>query len=338
MVLDTSKLIERYYSGMLMPLRQSLIWTSLCNRNYQADFVAGAYTVKIPTALTDRDATTVQRNANWIAATDADLNYVEQSITQQTMMASSIPYLDEVQTPVSLIDRERSIHTRGFANAIDKFIAGKISSAVPAANRTDTYPKLANQPYLTAAGRWTAANTANNTTAKQDAIMDDLYEWIQDYGVNSSEGGWDQYSASPLAVWAVCAPQIARALKKWLAKQNLSDTYNTTLVTDNRAPGTMGRVFARIAGVSLVETPRVPTIGEVNSGANKQASAYQVIIGTRAGASFASLPPLVQLFSPRQNQSAKLGWLLRGTWFFDAWVQYANTFAAYEVPSGDKPA
>ena len=333
MPLNTNKLLEAYYSGMLQPLRQSLIWPSLCNRDYQQNFVDGAYDLKIPTAVTDRDAQTVARNADWIAATDADLDYTTVSITKQAMMSSSIPYLDEHQTPVSLIEREREIHTRGFSSKIDKDVASVIVSGVPNANIEANAHN--NQPYLNNKGGWASQRSQDNTEAKQDAVMENLYEFLAGYGVEAAEGGWDRDGASTLAVWAVAPPQIARPFNKWLRKQNLTTELNTQLIREGRMTGLGSRIFTRIEGISVISTPRVPSVAGVSGTTPPY---YQVIVGTRAGASFASLPPLRQLFSPQENQSAKLGWLLRATWMYDAWVQYSDTFAIYRIPSGRVPA
>ena len=333
MPLATSKLLDRYYAGMLQPLRQSLVFPSLCNRDYQADFVAGAYDLQIPTALTDEDATEVARNADWSTASDIDITLTTISITKQAMMANTVPYLDEAQSPVSLIDRIRSIHTRGFASRIDKTVADTLVSGVPAGNVVTQAHN--NQPYLTANGSWNSVRSQDNSDAKTGAIMQNLYDFIAGYGVRASEGGWDSDSDSPLAVWCIMAPQIARQFAAWLKSEGLSTTEMDALVREGRMSGLNGRAFARIDGVTLMRSPRVPTVAGVRATTPPY---YQVLIGTRAGASFASLPPLRQLFSPAENQTDKPGWLIRATWFYDAWVQYADTFALLRIPSGVVPS
>ena len=333
MALNTSKLLDRYYAGMLRPLRQSLVFPSLCNRNFQADFVGGAYDLEVPNALTDVDATEVARNADWTAASDIDINMTTISITKQSMMANTVPYLDQHQSPVSLIDRVRSIHTRGFASRIDKTVAATIVDGVPAGNVTTQAHN--NQPYLTANGSWAAARSQDNSNAKTSAIMQNLYDFIAGYGVDASAGGWDADSDSPLAVWCIMAPQIARQFAAWLKSEGLSTNEMDQLVREGRMTGLSGRAFARIDGVTLMRSPRVPTVAGVRATTPPY---YQVIIGTRAGASFASLPPLRQLFSPAQNQTDKPGWLLRATWFYDAWVLYSDTFALMRIPSGVVPS
>ena len=335
MALATNKLLTRYISRQLRPLRQSLIWPSLCNRDYQADFSSGAYTIQVPTAITDREATTVSRNADWVTATDATLTYESKTLTAQSMMASSIPRLDEMQTPVNLVDRERRIHTRGFSAAIDKYVANTIIGAVP--NAQITTLAHASQPYLDSRGTWKAVSSGDNTAAKQEAIMEAVYEFIAGYAVAAQEGGWDMDSASPLAIWCVAPPQVTRAFNRWLAKQDLAEMLNTELVTMGKMSGLPMGAFARIEGLTIRRTPRIPQVAGVpgNSGTPPY---WQIVVGTRAGASFAAMPGVRQLFSPQQNQTTKPGWLLRASWDYDCWVTYSQTFEVLRIPAGPIPS
>lgn len=337
MALNINRLLTRYLARQLRPLRQALVWTSLCNRDYQADFSGGAYTAKVPKAITDRDAVEVDRNADWEDAEDAGLDYEDKTLTKQSMMASAIPYLDEVQTPVNLIDRERKIHVRGFANRIDKTVADTIVAAVPSGNQ-ETIGHL-NQPYLDIRGDWQAESDANNTAAKQDAMMLGVFNFIAGYGVDASEGGWDMDADSPLAVWGVCPPQVARAFNRWLAKQDLTDMVNTQLLKEGRMTGLPSRAFTRIEGTTLMRTPRVPKVAGIydSTPANVRPPYWQIVLGTRAGASFAAMPAVRQLFSPQQNQTTKMGWLLRGSWIYDCWITYTPTFALLKIPAGPLP-
>ena len=334
MALNTSKLLDLYSARVLPPLRQSLLFPSLCNRDYQADFVSrNAYDLEIPNPLTDVDATEVARNADWSTASDLDISMTTISLTKQSMMANTVPWLDEKQSPVPLIERVANIHTRGFASRIDKTVAATLVNGVTSANTVTQAHN--NQPYLTSNGSWNATRSQDNSNAKTGAIMQSLYDFIAGYGVRASEGGWDATSDSPLAVWCVMAPQIARQFAAWLKSEGLSTAEMDALVREGRMAGLSGRAFARIEGVTLMRSPRVPQVAGVRATTPPY---YQVLIGTRRGASFAALPPLRQMFSPAENQSDKPGWLIRATWAYDSWVFLADTFALMRIPSGTVPS
>lgn len=325
MALAVDALLRRYAARALRALRTALIFPSLCNRDYQREF-QGAHTVQIPSAVVDRDAESVARGADWIAPTNAALSWQPVSLTRQSMMASSIPYLDEMQVPVSLMDRETDIHARGYAARIDRDIADIMVAGVPGGQITTIQPD--DQPHINVDGSWGADSPADNTLAKQDAIMAGLHNWLKGWVVTAIEAGYGPDQMTPLRMWAVMGPQVWRAYSEWLERRNISVDILTELFLEGRLTRGPNGMVARLSQIVILRSPNMPRVAG-SGGAN---GAWQVLAGTRRATTFASVPMLKQMFSPQQNQTTAPGWLLRGTNFYDAWVIEGTTLRLLRIP------
>ena len=329
MALNTNALLKRYSARALTALRTALIFPSLCNRDYQQEF-QNAYTVEIPSTITDRDAESVNRNAEWIAATDAALTLVPRSLTKQSMMASAIPFLDQRQAPVNLIDREGNIHNRGYASRIDKDVAAVMVAGIPAGQVTTI--SATDNPHVNVDGSWDADTSADNTVAKQDAIMLALHNWLEGWIVSAINAGYGPDQLNPLGMWVVMNPAIWRVYRAWLQKQDfLSEDIATQLFLNGRlVMGPNGMVARVLEGIIILRSPNMPRVaGDTSANTNGE---WQVMAGTRRANSFASIPMLSQMFNPRQNQTTKPGWLLRGTNFYDAWTIESTTMRLFKIP------
>lgn len=323
--LNVNQLMRRYTARTLRALRTSLIFPSLCNRDYQAEF-QGAYTVEIPTPVVDRDAQAVNRGDDWIDPADADVAFVPRSLTKQSMMASRINYLDEMQVPVSLLDRETDIHARGFATRIDKDIAAIMVAGVPAGQITTI--DAANNPHINVDGSWGADAAADNTVAKQDAMMLALHNFLEAWIVSAINAGYGPDQMTPLRMWIVINPPVWRAYRAWLRRQNLSEDITTQLFLNGRLTRGPNGMVARIEDVIFLRSPNMPRV----AGQGQTNGMWQVLAGTRRATSFASIPMLPQMFNPRQNQITAPGWLMRGTNFYDAWVTETTTLRMMRLP------
>ena len=323
--LNVNQLMKRYTARTLRALRTSLIFPSLCNRDYQAEF-QGAYTVEIPNPVVDRDAEAVNRGDDWIDPTDASVAFTPRSLTKQSMMAGHIAYLDEMQVPVSLVDRETEIHTRGFASRIDKDIAGIMVAGVPAGQITTI--DAANNPHINVDGSWGADAPADNTVAKQDAMMLALHNFLEGWIVSAINAGYGPDQMTPLRMWIVINPPVWRTYRNWLRRQNLSEDITTQLFLNGRLTRGPNGMVARIEDVIFLRSPNMPRV----AGQGQNNGYWQVLAGTRRATSFASIPMLAQFFSPRVNQITAPGWLMRGTNFYDAWVTETTTLRLMRLP------
>lgn len=307
MAVDVANLIRIWARRELMVLRAMLIGPSLCNRDHQTALMS-AYATKVSSYKVDRMAESTARGADWPTETEVTRALVDFALDKQSMMASSILYLDELEFPLSLVQDEADIQARGHATRINKTVFDTIIAGVGSGATTTI--AAADNPHITTAGEWAADNSADNTKAKQDLIMKALYDAIVTWGVLANEAGYDQDGMSPLGRWCVMRAAVWRVFNDWLIDQGLSEQVKTALTLNRRlASSNMGAV-AIIDGVTIIRNPGVTNVaGDTSSSTN---GAWNVLMGTRSATSFASRRPLRQAFNPRQNQGDKPGWRLRG--------------------------
>lgn len=283
MAVATADLVRIYSAVSTAKLRSRLIFTQLCNRDYEAQ-AQGAYIVKVPTFANTVTASSYTKHADWKGVQATDVNLADLTMDQFLEVGNEVEGLDQIETMVDMVAGVADDQAYALAAGIDKNIAAAMIAGVGTGNTTDV---------------GTSSNYIPETGVPSATAADSfVYDVIESMGlkVMTAAIGGPAAQGSP-TVWAVMRPYLFRSLRTYLLSKNWGDSLSTESFRDQRVglprPGFVGRV----AGIDLYVSNNVP------DGSKSSKDQGQIICGTTRATTFASRPPIIQYLTPQTNQT-----------------------------------
>lgn len=289
----TDSELEVVYSRLeLRAFYARTIAVGLCNTRHQAEFDAGAFTVKIPknqTVITERDYTD---GDNWHATSDdVDIDYDDWTPTVSKQARIKIPWKAANLVPLDMVEQAADRYSRTHAENVDKYILNDIIvPGVPAAN-TKVYGDATH--FIAPDGEVTGGN-------ETQAL---IWQLLRQFKLMAAIANVSTPTAdSPSDLWAVMGPHLWDPLEEYLRASGNSDAISYEVIRNG--------MVARLLGIlDIIQTNHL----DAETVATKAHS--PVICGINAATSWATRPGVTQTFSPAENQAGPY-------WQLNRWRQY----------------
>ena len=283
-------------------IRRKSLMFGLTDRRYTEAWVRGDNTVYIPiptwgvSGNTGVEAQDVGRGSAWSAARDVAQDQESFTRSGTIEIANDVLWEDALELNWPVVEEMRSRQAYAMSLRLDD----KIYDAAVTAIQGET-----STPNFTALGSNT--NSINRSTGKAatSAAAGLVYEAIDEFSLKLANSDVDPGDGDSVgAKYMIMRPTLFRILENWLLDKGYSFD---PLTADVLQRGTIfaGSAFeGRLKGVDLYSwtgSP-MPSGADSNTAANIDHN-WQILCGVRSAIIANTRPPLVQYFTPDENQN-----------------------------------
>ena len=311
MAIAAADLTKIWSADTVERLRKPLVWNQITTQRRTEPWVQGANRVDIPKPdwaynSTDSEGINVvsrTRDQAWGTTLGIDNDIVQFQTSGRYEAANRIPYEDELELPWNAVEETRQEQIAGMEDYLDQTIVTAIEG----------YPSVSvhgGNGFGTAGTNFIAPNgTITGTGASlPKAAMDAIA--ARALGLN-----WytNRRFKDPGERWALLHPTIYNIFLTYLIEQKYSwDALTENGLLRNAMPGGDGEglMAFNYRGFRCYASPAV------NAASSTQADRWTITAGLRAAVAANVRPPLVQFFSPAENQTTAPGWLIRQRGFY----------------------
>lgn len=251
-------------------------------------------------ALSGNDAVTqgtfnATTGGNWAEAGDDGMTNEKLSINKELTKSFFVPHVDLLQLPAGFdpVTQASDVLARQFAASLDDHLIADF---------------IAGAPALTAARQVSSANNYIDDQGKEQGsdVAEGVYDLIGNWALHAVNTGFGPLGSGMAAkvIWAQMAPQVWRALSKFLLDKNLNSagTLNLDLLQSRFNDAAMGATRRVIDGVAIIVNPRLTNKVKGATGATTK-DHWPILCGTSEAFTFVQQDLVSRVVGLAENQT-----------------------------------
>lgn len=311
MAIAVADLAKIWSADTVERLRKPLVWNQITTQRRTEPWVAGMNQVEIPkpkwgantTPTPDEGIVIAERTRDqgWTAPAVLDEDVVQFNTTGRYDASNVIGYEDRIELPWDAVEETRTEQVEAMADYLDTQVVERIEG----------YPSSLLGTLGTAGSIFISPDGVATGTGAAGLVKDAM-----DLIVNRAlRNNWfsTRTFKDPGPRWAILHPVLYSVFLEDLIEQKYSwDALTEGGLLRNAMPGgdDSDLMAFNYRGFRCMATPAA------NLASATAADRWRITAGLRAAVAANVRPPLVQVFTPQQNQTTAPGWLLRQRGFY----------------------
>lgn len=304
MAITTADLQRLWSADTVGQLRKPLVWNSITTQRRTEPWSSGQVNqVEIPRPNWGANDTPtpsegispqeVSRDAAWTATRAIDSDIVSFTTSGRYDVSNAVGYEDSLELPFDAVDQTRNEQVQRGADYLD----GVMVTAVEGFSSTTVVTAgTAGSVFIAPNGTPTGTNANQLPKLAVDNIVSAAFQdnWFS-----------PRVDGDPGPRWITMSPVLFDLMQTDLLDRGYSlDSLTQGILSDNSV-GAGGPMVMQYRGFLIYATPAA------NAASATPADRWTITAGLRGAVAAAVRSPLVQLFSPEENQTTDPGWLIR---------------------------